>query len=73
MIVNYMTHVENIGWGDPVKNGETAGSTNQSLRMEGLKIWLTDLNGLNIAIEAQAHVESYGWAVWIYALLWYHL
>jgi len=36
--VFYKVHVQNIGWMDWVKNGEVAGTTGQSLRMEAIQI-----------------------------------
>jgi uncharacterized protein YjdB len=37
-IVEYQAHVQNIGWQNWVKDGEVAGTTGQSKRMEAIKI-----------------------------------
>jgi len=36
--IYYRVHVQNIDWMGWVKNGETAGTTDQSLRAEAIKI-----------------------------------
>lgn len=38
--LRYMGHVEGIGWMDPVWEGEVCGTTDQSLRLEAVRIWL---------------------------------
>jgi Clostridial hydrophobic W len=38
--VVYEAHIENIGWQGPKRNGETAGTTGQSLRLEALTVRL---------------------------------
>lgn len=40
--LRYMGHVENIGWMDPVWEGEVCGTTGQSKRLEAVRIWLDD-------------------------------
>lgn len=35
--VEYTTQVQNIGWQDPVSNGQSAGTVGQSLRLEAIK------------------------------------
>ena len=57
----YQAHVQNIGWETTAMNYETAGTTGQALRMEALRITLSDdLLALgNISIRA--HVQDYGW------------
>ena len=37
-VVRYKAHVQNIGWQNEVKNGETAGTTGKALRMEAIVI-----------------------------------
>jgi phage minor structural protein len=59
--VSYKTHIENEGWNIAVTDGQTSGTTGQSLRMEALIIELLEKGGLDIAIEAQAHVQDDGW------------
>ena len=60
--INYQAYAEGIGWMDFVNNGETAGTTGQSRRLEGLLINLKD--GSQSAIQYCAHVQNYGWMKW---------
>ena len=58
--VMYTTHVQDLGWQTEVKNGATAGTVGKSLRLEGIKIRLTNqLVGGNIVY--QTHVQELGW------------
>ena len=59
-LVSYKTHVQNIGWQDYVKDGELAGTTGRSLRLEGLKIKLEDQEYKG-DIVYKTHVENIGW------------
>ena len=58
--VNYTTHIQNIGWQNPVSNGVIAGSTGRALRLEGIKISLgeTPCTG---GITYSTHVQGIGW------------
>ncbi|UJF15326.1 Ig-like domain-containing protein [Jeotgalibaca sp. MA1X17-3] len=58
--VTYSTHVQLIGWQEEVENGEMAGTTGQSKRLEGIKVSLENLP-YSGGIEYQTHVQSYGW------------
>ena len=58
--VYYKTHVENIGWQNYVRNGATAGTSGRSLRLEGIQIYLDNLQ-VNGGIEYCTHVENIGW------------
>ena len=60
--VEYQTHVQYRGWMTPVKSGEISGTEGQSLRLEGIKINLKNLNG---SIEYQTHVQYRGWMNWV--------
>lgn len=61
--ISYAGHVQNIGWQGKVKNGQTAGTTGKSLRLEALKI---DLKRGNLSmIQYRAHVENVGWQSWV--------
>jgi uncharacterized protein YjdB len=53
----YAAHVQNIGWQSWVCDGQIAGTTGQSLRMEALAIITSGTGG----ICAQAHVQNIGW------------
>lgn len=56
--VVYEAHVENIGWQGPKRNGETAGTTGRSLRLEALTVRLENTNA---KLEMEGHVENKGW------------
>jgi levansucrase len=58
--VQYQSHVQSIGWQNPVSDGAEAGTHGKSLRVEALKLNL--LNAPKGAkINYQAHVENIGW------------
>ena len=57
--VCYDAYVQNIGWEPWVCDGDVAGTTGQSLRMEALSI-ITYTDG----ICAQAQVQNIGWQGW---------
>lgn len=56
--VVYEAHIESIGWQGPKRNGETAGTTGQSLRLEALTVRLENTNA---NLEMEGHVENKGW------------
>ena len=58
--VKYRTHVQDIGWQNYVQNGNTAGTTGRSLRLEGINIKL-DNNEYGGGISYQTHVQNIGW------------
>jgi uncharacterized protein YjdB len=60
MGVSYSAHVQHIGWQSAVTNGAEAGTDGKSLRMEALKINLTNAPA-GASISYQAHVQSIGW------------
>jgi uncharacterized protein YjdB len=60
--IQYQTHVQNIGWQGWKTNGEIAGTSGQSLRLEGMYI---DVQGANNAIEYRTHVQNIGWQGWV--------
>lgn len=62
--VEYQAHVQNEGWLTSVKDGETAGTTGKSLRLEALKLQLSgkDTDG---SIEYKVHVSDVGWQDWV--------
>ena len=61
--VTYRTHVQNIGWQDYVKDGETSGTSGKSYRLEGINIKLKGPYS-NLKIKYQVHVENIGWQGW---------
>lgn len=62
--VEYQTHVQTYGWQNWVQNGQTSGTTNQSKRLEGIKIQLKNAPYPG-EIQYQTHVQTYGWQNWV--------
>lgn len=54
----YRAHVQNLGWLDPVHDGQAAGTTLHSLRLEALQIDTRKCPGLKI--KASAHIQGVG-------------
>ena len=61
--VQYRTHVQNIGWQNYVQNGNTAGTSGQSLRLEAINIKLLNTEN-NLSIKYQVHIQNIGWQSW---------
>jgi len=63
--VKYQVHVQNIGWQNEVYNWMIAGTMEQSLRLESIKIKLENApEGLKI--KYRAHVQNIGWQKFVY-------
>ena len=62
--VAYETHVQNIGWQGVKRDGDTAGTTGKSYRLEGIKITLTNQKYTG-GIEYRTHVQNLGWQNWV--------
>ena len=60
--VSYVAHVQNVGWQSWVRDGATAGTSGQSLRVEALRI---KVSGINASVEYRAHVQNVGWQPWV--------
>jgi len=60
----YQAHVQNVGWQRVVCDGQQAGTTGQSLRMEAVRIWLARPVG-RMRVCYQAHVQDIGWQPWV--------
>jgi len=56
--VNYRAHVQSIGWQGWVSDGEVAGTTGQSLRLEAMYI---DIERADNTIDYSTHVQNIGW------------
>lgn len=56
----YSTHVANVGWQDPVADGQTAGTTGRGLAVEALRIEAPDVDCPG-GIAYSAHVANLGW------------
>ena len=63
MSVSYRTHVQDIGWQSYVKDGNIAGTSGQSKRLEGINIKLLNKDN-NINVKYQVHVQDIGWQDW---------
>lgn len=61
--IKYQTHVQNIGWQNPVLNGALAGTSGQSLRTEGIMISLENAPA-TVHVKYQAHIQNIGWQDW---------
>ncbi|PJI09243.1 MULTISPECIES: Ig domain-containing protein [Clostridium] len=61
--VSYSGHVQNIGWQTPVSDGQEVGTDGKGLRVEALKLNLTNAPK-GASIEYQAHVQNIGWQDW---------
>lgn len=64
--VQYSVHVQNRGWVDWRRNGELAGTTGQSLQMEGIRLGLANAPA-GSSVICRAHVQSIGWQGWVNA------
>lgn len=54
--INYNVHIQDIGWQGDKKNGEMAGTSGLSKRLEAIRIFSGDF-----AIEYKTHIQDYGW------------
>ena len=56
--ISFQSHVQNIGWQDWISNRGESGTSGQSLRLEAIRVRLTNVIG---GIEYRAHVQNIGW------------
>ena len=64
LTVSYRTHVQDEGWQDYVQNGDMAGTSGKSLRLEAMNIKLLNNEDKNLHIKYQVHVQEEGWQDW---------
>ena len=59
----YRAHCQNLGWLDPVHDGQTAGTTGFSTRLEALVIDLREIREKypNAKLSGDFHVQNIGW------------
>lgn len=61
--IEYQVHVQNVGWMDPVQDGEFAGTEGRSLQIEAIKISLVDDEGellKDYSVVYSGHVQNVG-------------
>ena len=63
-MVQYQTHVQNIGWQGYVQDGAMSGTSGQSLRLEGIHINLSNQDYAG-SIQYKTHVQNIGWQNWV--------
>jgi uncharacterized protein YjdB len=57
--ISYQTHVQNIGWQNPVGSKATAGTTGRSLRLEAISI---NTNSPSLmGFQYRTHIQNIGW------------
>ncbi len=59
-LVHYDTHIRNLGWVDSVSDGVTSGTGDSGLRLEAMRITLSDELPSG-SIEYSTHVSNIGW------------
>ena len=59
--LSYRAHVAALGWLDPVRDGQTAGTTGHGLQLEALKIDPPD----GLELDAKLHIEDVGWTTFV--------
>lgn len=57
--LSYSTHVQDIGWQNPVSDGELSGTVGQAKRLESIKISIPNIQDLGV--KYSTHVQDYGW------------
>lgn len=58
----YRTHVQDLGWLDPVHDGQVSGTTGYGKQVEALKIDTRKLPGA--ALNVKAHIQDIGWKLY---------
>lgn len=56
----YRAHCQSYGWLDPVRDGQTAGTTGKSKRMEGLKFDVRKVGDGAVKLEVTVHIQGIG-------------
>jgi len=63
MHIFYQTHIQNIGWQNYKIDGDTAGTSGQSLRLEALKVTGVNLPE-GVEVKYKTHIQNIGWQDW---------
>ncbi len=58
--VIYQTHIQNIGTKECVTNGDISGTIGNSLRLEGIRIFVENYS-YDLGVEYQTHIQNIGW------------
>lgn len=53
----YQGHVQNLGWCDPVRDGQTCGTTGCSLRLECITVEPCE----GLVVQVKEHIQNRGW------------
>ena len=61
--IKYRVHVQDEGWQDWKKNGDLAGTTGESKRIEAIEI-KSDSLPLGVNLKYRVHVQDEGWQDW---------
>lgn len=61
--IGYNTHVQTYGWQGYKFDGETAGTSGQAKRLEGIQLKLVD-QPYEGSLQYRTHVQTYGWQDW---------
>lgn len=61
--VRYQTHIQTYGWEKSIRtDGAVSGTSGQSKRLEGIKIYVTGNDTLGV--QYTTHCQTYGWLPW---------
>ena len=59
-MVEYNTHVQDVGWQDMAMDGQTSGTVGQSKRLEAIHISLSNKDYAG-SIQYRTHIQNIGW------------
>lgn len=59
-IIEYRTHVQNVGWQSLVADGAVSGTEGKSLRLEAIEV-STITQNYNLGVKYKTHVQNIGW------------
>ncbi len=60
-LIQYRTHVQNVGWQSYKYDGAMSGTSGQSLRLEGIEIQKSNQLNVDGGIQYRTHVQNIGW------------
>ena len=63
--IAYSAHVKSYGWLNYVSDGQTAGTTGESRRLEAVKIRLEDCSISEAGVRYRVHVQAKGWLPYV--------